>query len=288
MNEGSSTGGVILATIGGVVALVAVTVGWGCWYTVEQGERGVLLRNGRVIEVVDPGFHMKLPWVDSVKEVEVRTQKLSFDKMSAYSRDIQEAILKISVNYRIQPGSVEKVYSTYGMGYAERAIWPQVYKNVKDVFGKYGAADIVASRDKLAAEMMRVMQEIVGDEGFVIEGIQLENIEFGKAYTQGIEDAARAEADVRKKRQELEQNRVTAETVKVNADAAAYKTRTEADAHAYQIEARGKAEASAIVQRAEALKKNQELVGLIAAEKWDGKLPATMVPGSAVPFIGVK
>mgnify|MGYP000016361049 CR=1 FL=1 len=31
-----------------------------------------------------------------------------------------------------------------------------------------------------------------------------------------------------------------------------------------------------------------QLVGLTAAEKWNGQLPTTMVPGSAVPFIGVK
>ncbi|HEX7959330.1 MAG TPA: SPFH domain-containing protein, partial [Terriglobales bacterium] len=144
------------------------------------------------------------------------------------------------------------------------------------------------SRDKLAAEITRVMQEALHEDGFVIEGVQLENIEFGKAYTQGIEDAARAEADVRKKRQELEQNRVTAESVKINADAAAYQTRAQADAEAYRIKAKGEAEAAAIQARADALKKNQDLVALIAAEKWDGKLPATMVPGSAVPFIGVK
>ena len=37
-----------------------------------------------------------------------------------------------------------------------------------------------------------------------------------------------------------------------------------------------------------ALRDNPALVALIQAEKWDGKLPNTMVPGSAVPFLSVK
>ena len=37
-----------------------------------------------------------------------------------------------------------------------------------------------------------------------------------------------------------------------------------------------------------ALRDNPALVALIQAEKWDGKLPATMVPGSSVPFLNVK
>jgi hypothetical protein len=38
----------------------------------------------------------------------------------------------------------------------------------------------------------------------------------------------------------------------------------------------------------EALAQNQNLVNLIQAEKWDGKLPQTMVPGGALPFLQVR
>jgi len=48
---------------------------------------------------------------------------------------------------------------------------------------------------------------------------------------------------------------------------------------------KGEAEASAIKARAEALAQNQNLIELTKAERWDGKLPTTMIPGSAVPFI---
>ncbi|HXS80783.1 MAG TPA: prohibitin family protein, partial [Gammaproteobacteria bacterium] len=39
---------------------------------------------------------------------------------------------------------------------------------------------------------------------------------------------------------------------------------------------------------AEALRMNADLVQLQAVEKWDGKLPTTMVPSSALPFINVQ
>ena len=42
---------------------------------------------------------------------------------------------------------------------------------------------------------------------------------------------------------------------------------------------------SAIKAKADALRENPGLVALTATEKWDGKLPSTFVPGSAVPFI---
>ena len=53
--------------------------------------------------------------------------------------------------------------------------------------------------------------------------------------------------------------------------------------HQYGAEA-----AAAIEARAKALGTNPNLVTLVQAERWNGVLPTTMVPGSAVPFVSVK
>jgi regulator of protease activity HflC (stomatin/prohibitin superfamily) len=70
-----------------------------------------------------------------------------------------------------------------------------------------------------------------------------------------------------------------------NADAAAYEVKAAADAQAHAIQVQGQAQASAIKARADALQSNPNLVSLTAAEKWNGILPSTMVPGGAVPFL---
>ena len=48
--------------IGVVVALIVVLIiAGGSWYTVDQTERGVLLRNGAVIGTAQPGLGFKVP-----------------------------------------------------------------------------------------------------------------------------------------------------------------------------------------------------------------------------------
>ncbi len=54
------------------------------------------------------------------------------------------------------------------------------------------------------------------------------------------------------------------------------------------IKLTGEAEAAAIEARAKALGTNPNLVTLVQAERWNGVLPTTMVPSSAVPFVSVK
>ena len=61
----------------------------------------------------------------------------------------------------------------------------------------------------------------------------------------------------------------------------------QATAAAERVRLAGNAEAAAIDARGQALQNNPQLVGLVAAEKWNGVLPTTMLPGSAVPWIQV-
>jgi regulator of protease activity HflC (stomatin/prohibitin superfamily) len=46
-----------------VIALVGLPLLLGSWYTVDQGERGVILRNGAVVGTAEPGLHFKMPLI---------------------------------------------------------------------------------------------------------------------------------------------------------------------------------------------------------------------------------
>ena len=69
-----------VAAIGGIIVLMLLL---GSWYTVDQTERGVLLRNGAVIGTAQPGLGFKLPVMDSVHKVSVKTVTYTWDKMNS-------------------------------------------------------------------------------------------------------------------------------------------------------------------------------------------------------------
>lgn len=277
-------GGLLFA----VFMLIGITVVFGSWYTIDQGEKGVVLRNGRFVEVVNPGLGFKMPWFDSVVKMSTRTEKVSFTKVGTYSRDVQAAVIMVSVNHRLDPGKVADVYATLGPAYADRILTPAVLRRSKEVFGQFAAAEIVKERARLNSEIERAIRESVADDGIIIEAVQLEDIDFSDAYEKAIEAAMAAEANVKQKLQELAQQKVEADKVRTKAQGDADAVETAAKAQAAAIKLKGDAEAMAIRARGDALRENARLVELIAAERWDGKLPTSMIPGGTVPFIGVK
>lgn len=107
-------------------------------------------------------------------------------------------------------------------------------------------------------------------------------------YEKSVEDRMRAEVEVQTQKQNLEKERVNAQIAVTQAQAEADSQLARAKAQAESIRITGEAEASAIKSRAEALAKNQDLIELTKAEKWNGELPTTMLPNSTLPFFDVK
>ena len=280
------------AVVGGTFAtfigLAALTVVGGSWYTVDEGYRGVTLRNGAVTGTAEPGLGFKLPLIDSVIDISVQSQAQLYENVLVYSRDQQTAGLALSVNYRFPADQVETIYREYGgeAGVISRLLDRQVLEEVKNVFGKFNAVTAIQERERLAAEVqMAIQKAVIGP--ITVESVQIENIDFSDAYEQSIEARMLAEVEVQKVRQNAEREKVTAEitVIQAKAEADAQLARATAGAEATRI--RGEAEASAIKAKAEALKDNAGLIALTQAEKWNGQLPTTMIPGSTVPFMDV-
>jgi regulator of protease activity HflC (stomatin/prohibitin superfamily) len=276
--------------IGGAVVagLVALTVLGGSWYTVDQGERGVLLRNGAITGTADAGLGFKMPIVDRVVKITTQTQSKLYTDVATYSRDQQPAILVLSVTYQLPADRVEEIYAQYGgeAGLVNRLIDRQVNEAIRTVFGRFNAVEAVQQRERLALEFRTAVQDAVQGP-VIIVSTQIENIDFSDAYEASIEQRMLAEVEVQRIQQNAEREKVQAEIRVIQAEAEAEARVAQATAEAEAITLTGDAEASAIRARGAALRDNPTLIDLVQAERWNGTLPTTMVPGGTVPFMNM-
>lgn len=270
------------------IGVVALAVLWGSWYTIDQGERGVLLRNGAIIGTAEPGLGFKVPFIDSVRRISIQNQAQHYEGVLSYSKDQQTADLTISVSYHLPPDQIEAIYSEYGGQEAlvARLLDRQLPSAVKSVFGQYNAVTAIQDRARLGADMLTALQAMVHGP-IIVDSLQLENIDFSDAYENSIEQRMLAEVEVQKVKQNAEREKVQAQITVTQAQASADSIRAMAQANADATRLNGEAQADAIRAKAKALADNPALVQLVQAEKWNGVLPTTMVPGGAVPFINV-
>jgi len=147
---------------------------------------------------------------------------------------------------------------------------------VKTIFGQYDAVRAIQERAGLNIDIADAVTSAITGPIQIIS-VQVENIDFSEAYEQSVEQRMLAQVEIQRREQNLRTTEVEAQIAR---------TRAEGEANAIRL--RGEAEGAAIRARAEALRMNADLVQLQAVEKWDGKLPTTMVPSTALPFINLQ
>ena len=252
-------------TLRGIVIFFVLLVVFSSFYTVKSTERGVLSTFGRIQDrVIGDGLHFKIPFVQTVKHVNIQQKK--FDgKENSYTRDVQTSEVDYTINYDLVKDNVAKLMKNVGEDYHNRIVVPYVRSALKESFGNFAATHIVENRDKVRRQIEDKLRETLSKEYFTNIHFQLVNIDFDDQFETAI-----------KEKQVAEQNALKAKNVTVQIEEQAKQTRIKAEA-----------EAEAMRIKATALERNQKLVEYEAVQKWNGELPQYMGSG-AVPFLNLK
>lgn len=251
-----------------VIIIMAVLVN-GAFYTVDAGERGVLLTFGSPDDrAIGAGLHTKIPLVQTVERFDAKTQKYEADG-SAASRDLQNVHTKVAVIYHLRPESVPRIYTELGQGYGDRVIQPTVQEVLKSSTAKFSADQLITNRTAVASMIQSSLYDRLSPYGIVVESLAITNFEFSEAFTAAIEA------------------KVTAAQQKQKADMDLQRVQVEAQMKIAQ--AKAEAEALALQKQAvtpELIQLRQIEVQGKAVEKWTGVLPSYV--GGAIPFIDLK
>jgi regulator of protease activity HflC (stomatin/prohibitin superfamily) len=260
---------------------------YGFFAKVDSGYVGIITHFGEIKDDVLPaGFHVT-GYFDHVHPINVRTQIKSGDVV-AFSSDIQQVTLHVSINYNVTPEAANKLYKTISGDYFATLIAPRVNENVKVIVSNYTAESLIRSREVLSAEVLKLMQHDLEPYGITATAISIENIDFTDAFENAVEAKQVATQEAQKARTQQEQQTMEAQQEaqrkKIAAEAAADVTRTEADAKAYETRVHAEAEAEANQKIAASI--TDTLIEYVQAQNWDGKLPGTYVGSEeAIPII---
>lgn len=272
-----------------IVGLIALIVIWDAAVVINSGHVGVVHRLGAVQNNHLPeGFHLKIPFLDSVEEVDVRLRKAE-NRATAASRDLQVVSTQVAVQYSLTGPTMPKTYQNIGLrDVVERtAIDPGITESVKAITAQYTAEELVTQRAQVKTKIQEAIDAFINttlQQKGVLGAVKLANVaitdfEFSSEFNRAIEEKVRAEQEALKAQNE-KLRRVT------QAEAAAAERRLAADAEAYKLTVESEARAAAIRREAEALKDNPDLIQLRIAEKWDGRLPQ-ISGGGAVPLLNI-
>lgn len=273
--------------VGIVLAVVLIIVS--CVSIVPTGYTGILTSFGAVENrTVNAGINFIAPW-QKVVTMDNRTQKVPIET-SAFSSDIQQVDLLMSINYCIGQTTARELYKTVGKNYYDNIMYPRIQENTKAVFSQYTAENLISKREMLSDQIAELVAQDMERYGITIVSIAIEDIDFTDAFTNAVEA-----------KQVAAQNKLTAETqqaqktmeeqaaaeraiIAANADAEMAKIAAQADLEVVKIQAdaalyAGEREANMNERIAAALTDN--LINYYWIKQWNGTLPSTVLGESS-------
>lgn len=227
-----------------LVVFVVVPFLFGTWGTVGAGERGVKTRMNAVIGTVEPGLYFKLPYIDKVVRMEVKTRTVNYDKngnegdsidssqLSGASKDLQDVAIGVVVNYHIDPTKVSDIYSQYRSveNYEATVIEPAIREVVKSTSALYTAEELVTKRADYSDKVNLTLTDRFIEKNAVLERFNVTNFEFSNAFTQAIESKVTAVQNAEAAKNKLEQIKFEAQQTIETAKAQAESIRIQAQA----------------------------------------------------------
>jgi len=249
---------------------------------IDTGNVGVEATLGQVKkETMPPGVYFTL--FKRVTEVSAKELRLSLDDMKPQTNDkITLADLDVDIYVQIDPahapdimtcwpGDVSHVSGEDGNRVGFNYVTRQAREAVYTAISKRGSATVHAERTEIAAQLVELLQkdldESAGKGWFFVRSANVRNLVTDPALEKAIMDAANRQFQINAKQKEVELAKAEADRMRVEAQGIADSVRIKAAA----VSAQG----------------GKEYIELKAIEKWDGKLPQTMVPGSSTPFVHV-
>lgn len=249
---------------------------------VPTGYTGILTTFGKVEDTtLDAGLNIIAPWQRIVK-LDNRSQKVEITT-DAFSSDIQQVQVVASINYCIDQQTAHTLYKTVGKNYYDNVVLPRILENVKAVFAKYSAENLIANREDLSTEIVAAMRTDMADYGINVISLSIEDIDFTDAFTDAVEAkqvAAQEKLTAETKQAQLTmEQRAEAERAVIAAEAELEVTKIQAESAFYA----GEKEAEMNKKIADSL--SEGLIKYYYIKQWDGKLPTTVLgDGQSIIF----
>lgn len=232
---------------------------------IDTGHRGLKIQFGKVVgQPMTEGFYTYNPLTEGIREFETRTKKLQ-ESATTYTKDVQKVVVEYAVNFNLNPAAVGMVYTSTGGDFEEVILAPSVTGIIKDTVGNWDAVELNGNREQAAQEILRRLQPALANKGLTISDFQIMGLKFEQQFEEAVERKVTAIQRAEEAKNKTEQIRQESEQKVIAA----------------------KAEAEAMKIKTVALAQSPVLVDYEAVQRWDGKLPTTMVPGSTLPFLNL-
>ncbi len=173
-----------LLPVAAIVTIMAMSI-----RVLLEYERGVVFTLGRLQAVKGPGLILVIPVVQRMVRVDLRTRVLDVPPQDVISRDNVSVRVNAVVYYRV----LDPERAIIQVEAFDQATSQLAQTTLRSVVGQHELDQMLAERDRLNADVQRILDEQTDAWGIKVSNVELKHIDLDEKMVRAIARQAEAE-----------------------------------------------------------------------------------------------
>jgi len=177
------------------LALVVISVLASAVKVVQEYERGVIFRLGRLVGAKGPGLFLIIPIVDRMVKIDLRVVTMDVPAQEVITRDNVTVKVNAVVFFRVVDPSAAVVQ----VEDFRRATWNISQTTLRNVLGQSELDDLLSNREAINLKLQHIIDETTEPWGVKVGIVEVKDLELPQSMQRAMAKQAEAEREKRAK-----------------------------------------------------------------------------------------
>jgi regulator of protease activity HflC (stomatin/prohibitin superfamily) len=170
----------------GIIIFAAVKI-------VQEYERGVVFRLGRVQGPKGPGLFLIIPIIDKMQKVDLRTITLDVPSQEAITSDNVTVTVNAVAYFRV----IDPIAATIQIEDYQRATWQIAQTSLRNVIGQSEIDQLLQERERINARLQLIIDEATEPWGIKVSIVEIKDVGLDTSMVRAMARQAEAERERR-------------------------------------------------------------------------------------------
>lgn len=187
-----------LSTLGcivGFIVLLFVVLASASIRIVQEYERGVIFRLGRLVGAKGPGLFFIIPFIDRMVKVDLRVVTLDVPSQECITRDNVTVKVNAVAYFRV----IEPTKAIVQVEDYKRATWQIAQTTLRNVIGQSELDELLAHRERINTKLQQIIDEQTEPWGVKVSIVEIKDVELPATMQRAMARQAEAEREKRAK-----------------------------------------------------------------------------------------
>ena len=158
---------------------------------INEYERGILFSFGKFSRILNPGWHVILPIVQSYSKVDIRTKAVDVPEQEAITKDNVSIRINAVIYYKIFDAS-KAVLAVENYFYA---VGQLAQTTMRNIVGAVTLDQLLMDREALSSQICKIIDEATDPWGVKVENVELKDVALPEEMKRVLAKAAEAERE---------------------------------------------------------------------------------------------